>query len=559
MSPHEITQLRAFMTPAELAELDELTALDMHDVPWRALPGPQVMAYESDADIVGYGGAAGGGKTDLVAGLSLTKHERVLIARREKAQTEGVVQRLTEILASTDGYSSQKGAWKLDGDRLIEFAGLDNPGDERRWQGRPHDLKAFDEVTEMRENQVRFVMGWARTSKPGLHAKVLMTFNPPTTQEGRWVVAFFGPWLDKKHALHPTMPGVKRWAAMIPDGRGNSTDRWTDDDGKPLTGAPFVLVKGKMVFDFDPATHRPEDIITPKSRTFIPARLTDNPYYMATGYMSTLQSLPEPLRSQMLYGDFTAGVQDDPWQVVPTAWVEAAQARWKPRSPKGEMLTQGVDVARGGKDNTSIANRHKVPGGTDRWFDELKTHPGTDTPDGPRVAGLVIAERKDDAVILIDVIGVGASPYDKLNELRVQVIGVNVAEGSQRRDKSGRLSFFNLRSDLWWGMREALDPANDTGIALPPDPQLLKELTAPKWSLSGMSIKVESREDIIKRVGWSPDRATAVILANVDAPKIKALEAAFTPAQVLSYDPMASVRSGAVRDEGPGIDWRPGR
>jgi hypothetical protein len=69
------------------------------------------------------------------------------------------------------------------------------------------------------------------------------------------------------------------------------------------------------------------------SRTFIPSRVSDNPYLMGTGYMTQLQSLPEPLRSQMLYGDFHAGVQDDPWQVIPTAWVEAAMARWKRPRP----------------------------------------------------------------------------------------------------------------------------------------------------------------------------------------------------------------------------------
>jgi len=35
-----------------------------------------------------------------------------------------------------------------------------------------------------------------------------------------------------------------------------------------------------------------------------------------------------------------------------------------------------------------------------------------------------------------------------------------------------------------------------------------------------MTIKVESREDIIDRVGRSPDRATAVVLANIDTPKV---------------------------------------
>ena len=55
-----------FLTPEELAELDHLLQTDT--VIWRPLPGPQSMAYHSKADIIGYGGAAGGGKTDLAVG-----------------------------------------------------------------------------------------------------------------------------------------------------------------------------------------------------------------------------------------------------------------------------------------------------------------------------------------------------------------------------------------------------------------------------------------------------------------------------------------------------------
>jgi hypothetical protein len=68
----------------------------------------------SDADIIGYGGAAGGGKTDLIAGLSTTKHRRVLVVRREKAQTEGIIQRLADILGGTEGYNSQKSMWRVE-------------------------------------------------------------------------------------------------------------------------------------------------------------------------------------------------------------------------------------------------------------------------------------------------------------------------------------------------------------------------------------------------------------------------------------------------------------
>ncbi|WP_323030251.1 terminase [Castellaniella sp.] len=496
--------------------------------PWRPLPGPQTMAYESQADIIGFGGAAGGGKTDLVAGITLCEHKRALITRREKAQTEGIVQRLTEIAGTNDGYNSQKGVWRTTVGKcpLIEFGGLDNPGDERRWQGRPHDLKALDEVTEMREDQARFIMGWNRTSDPTVRTRVIMTFNPPTTAEGRWVIRFFAPWLDKTHP-NPAKPGELRWFTTI----GSNQDYEVPDS------RPFVLAAdGSFIYDFDPADYKPEDIIVPKSRTFIPARVTDNVYYMRSGYMSQLQALPEPLRSQMLYGDFQAGIEDDAMQVIPTKWVEAAVARWRRPDRLPAMDSVGVDVARGGRDKTDIARRHGM------WFDTPLSYPGADTPDGPTVAGLVIAARRDQAPIHLDVIGVGSSPYDFLRDAGQQVIGVNVAEAATGTDRSGRLRFSNLRSQLWWRMREALDPANNTGICLPPDEQLKADLCAPTWKLKGAAIQVESREDIVKRIGRSPDRGTAYILALIDTPRRSDIEAMGATQSRRSYDPFARRR-----------------
>jgi hypothetical protein len=259
---------------------------------------------------------------------------------------------------------------------------------------------------------------------------------------------------------------------------------------------------------------------------------------MGSGYLSVLQALPEPLRRQLLYGDFQAGMEDDPWQVIPTAWIERAMARWTDRSPKGEMMSMGVDVARGGRDATVIATRH-----AGNWYDKLLKLPGTATPDGETVAGQVIAKRRDSAPIHLDVIGVGSSPYDLLRIAKQQVVGVNVAEKSNASDKSGRLKFFNLRSEVWWKLREELDPVNDTGIALPPDPELLADLAAPKWSMAGMSVKVESRDDIKERIGRSPDCASALILARMETPKLDLIKKAQRAdnSAVMDYDPLANM------------------
>jgi len=97
----------------------------------------------------------------------------------------------------------------------------------------------------------------------------------------------------------------------------------------------------------------------------------------------------------------------------------------------------------------------------------LEVGRGVSAPSGNIVAGLVIGERRDHAPIHLDVIGVGASPYDVLNSAGQDVYGVNVSERATSLDKSGRLTFMNLRSQLWWQLREALDPTADNGIALP--------------------------------------------------------------------------------------------
>jgi hypothetical protein len=235
----------------------------------------------------------------------------------------------------------------------------------------------------------------------------------------------------------------------------------------------------------------------------------------------------------MLNGDFHAGMEDDPWQVIPTAWVEAAQERWTKPHKLPPMDSMGVDVARGGRDNTVISRRHGM------WFDQLLTYPGTQTPDGPKTAGLVIAALRDHAPIHIDVIGVGASPYDFLHQAKQHVLGINVAERSLHTDKSGRLRFVNQRSELWWRMREALDPENNTGIALPPDPQLLAELCAPTWELRGPIIYVESREEIIERIGKSPDLASALILAMIETPKLRNLPGRPLNPATADHDPYA--------------------
>jgi hypothetical protein len=213
------------------------------------------------------------------------------------------------------------------------------------------------------------------------------------------------------------------------------------------------------------------------------------------------------------------------------------------------MSSMGVDVARGGKDSTVIAKRH------DTWFDKLVEAAGSETPDGQTGAALVLVNRRDSAPVHVDGIGVGSSVVDQLRDANAQVVSVNVAESSHWHGKAGNLTFANLRSELWWRMREALDPQNDRGYALPPDKDLARELCTPKWRMNGKAIYVQSREEIVKEIGRSPDRATAVILANMDTPNQMKLERQARERATQAYDPIeahAAHQAGRAPAGAPG-------
>lgn len=425
------------------------------------------------------------------------------------------------LLGGTDGFNQQKRIWKLrKREQQIEFGSIPNLGDERKYQGRPHDLLAFDEATNVFAEQVRFMSTWLRSTVPGQPAELLLTFNPPVDAKGRWVMSYFAPWLETETAV----PGEIRYFITV-----DTKDVEVSDERER------VIIKGEPVTEFNREDYEVEDILEPQSRTFIPARVKDNTY-LGRQYMTVLQGLPEPLRSQMLKGDFSAGIEDDEWQVIKTDHVRAAMERWKktPLPKKPEMDSLGVDVARGGRDSSVIARRHGM------WFDELLDYPGAQTPTGYALMALVIAAIRDKAPVHIDVVGVGSSPYDFLRVANFQTVPVNGAEKTNERTVSGTMGFANVRSLIWWRLAEALDPDYNTGIMLPPDKELERDLTSVIWKPEGTRIRVETRQEIIKRIGHSPDRGTAVALALIQTPK-RHIMAGKHGIGSHDYDPMASM------------------
>jgi hypothetical protein len=452
---------------------------------WTPLPGPQTVALETPADITGYGGSAGSGKSDLLLGTAVTRHRNAIIFRRVYPNIRGLLQRSQDMLGGRGRFNANDNLWRLDDGRTLEFGAIQFEDDKRKFQGRPHDYVGFDELTEFLESQFRFVIAWLRTTIPGQRCRVVCTFNPPTSVEGQWVKKFFAPWLDRTHH-NPAGPGEVRWFATL-DG----------EDVEVGSGEPFDHA-GETVY--------------PLSRTFIPARLSDNPHQDTPAYRAVLNSLPEPLRSQLLKGDFDADAEPDPWQVIPTRWVQAAQARWAARSPDIKLTAIGLDVAHGGKDQTVIALRYG------NYFARLAAHPGRETPDGSSAAALVVPLYEPGSTLNVDVIGYGASAHERLADKPPEGYGlparpINFAERSEFKDRSGRFRMVNVRAEAFWRLREALDPEGGDDLALPPDPELLADLCAPIYQITPSGIRIEDKLAIKARIGRSPDKGDAVALA----------------------------------------------
>lgn len=489
---------------------------------WTSQPGPQSEAFWSDADETLYGGAAGGGKTDLLIGLAATAHQRSLLFRAQSKDLDGLWDRLLDvtrtIVASND--SNKKKLRTVDG-RLIEGGHLEKPGSERAWQGRPHDLIGFDEAAQLDELKVEFVMRWLRSVDPKQRKRIVFATNPPIpeirdgitvdTGVGDWLLRWFAPWLDDMYP-DPAKPGELRWFYMVSEG-----DRLVT-----------IWVPGPGCYDIETETLLPEatqedidngKVAVARSRTFIKSLLKDNIFLKGTGYAEKMSGTPEPLRSMLLLGDFTVKGEDHPFQVIPTQWVLQAQQRWPHKKtefahrrtmgePPPVQLVLFADIAQGGMDTTVLSTLY-----TEDFFGELVAKPGRDTPDGPAVEALLLARRRDGALIGLD--GTGGWAGDTMRTMKT---GHNIdcemvvsSHGSQGWTDDMRFKFANVRSEMWWLFREALNPDSDYDICLPPSARLRAQLTAPHWRPKGRELYIESKDELRARLGSSTDEADAVL------------------------------------------------
>lgn len=108
--------------------------------------------------------------------------------------------------------------------------------------------------------------------------------------------------------------------------------------------------------------------------------------------------------------------------------------------------------------------------------------------------------------IFVDVIGIGAGVCDRLEELELPVVPVNVSE-----QPHALLAEANrLRDELWLNCAAWFESKN---CKIPDDPRLISEITEIKKKFtSGGKIKVESKDEMKSRGLKSPDKGDALVL-----------------------------------------------
>lgn len=335
-------------------------------------PGPQTAFMCSSADIVIYGGAAGGGKTFalLLEGL---RHKDIagfsgVVFRKNYTQitaSGGLWDAANKIYGQVQGARPKKTPklhwfFSPSGAR-IHFAHLERDEDLQGWQGSEICYLAFDELTHFSRHQFLYMLSRNR-STCGIRPYVRATCNPDSDS---WVADFISWWInqDTGYPIYERS-GVVRYMCVL-----NDTIYWGSN--------PHELAKEHGV-----------NVEECKSVTFIASKLTDNKVLMAKdpSYMANLKALAEIDKERLLYGN---------WKIRPAAGMYF----------KTENFTF-VDAVP--KNIVAYA----------RSWDLAATEPTPLNPDPDATAGVLMGLLDDGRVIVLDVKRKQIKANDARNLLR---------------------------------------------------------------------------------------------------------------------------------------------
>ncbi len=348
-------------------------------------PGPQEAFLSSPADIVVYGGAAGGGKTfglllECLRFAATVKGFTATVFRRNTTQVRnpgGLWDESTKLFPLAGGVpASSVLEWTFARKGRVKFSHLEYESTVLDWQGSQIALIGFDELTHFTKAMFLYMLSRNR-SDCGVRPYIRATTNPDADS---WVAELIEWWIDQDTGLAiPERSGVVRWFVVIDD-----TFLWAESREQCLAlyGNPNL-----------PEDH--EEQVRPKSFTFIMAKLSDNRELMRKNpdYLGNLKAMSRVERERLLYGN------------------------WKVRRASG-MYFKRVEA-------TVI---EAIPAGYIKWvrsWDLASTEPTPENPKPDWTVGCLIGRHSDGRFIIADIRRV----QSRSRQVRELICSTAVADG----------------------------------------------------------------------------------------------------------------------------------
>lgn len=304
---------------------DTPTASATKDI--RPQPGPQEDFLAASADVVIYGGAAGGGKSwalllDPLRWSTLPDFRGVILRRTfpEIQNPGGLWDESFKLYGAAGGRPNRSlHEWEFASGATIGFGHCQHEKDLLNWHGAQLDVIGFDELTHFTRKMFFYLLSRNR-GQSGVEPYVRATCNPDAAS---WVAEFIAWWIDDRTGYPiPERAGVVRYFCVVSD-----QVHWAD-------------TRDELVNSFGEFAE-----IEPKSCTFIPATLEDNPALLATnpGYRANLLAQRHVDQERLLRGN---------WKIVDDEGVEWPAEYfmdiWAERDPdRFELSTIAVDPSKG--------------------------------------------------------------------------------------------------------------------------------------------------------------------------------------------------------------------
>lgn len=248
---------------------------------------PQKLFLDSQADIVIYGGAAGGGKTFGLFLEAVRDRDiagaRFVYFRRQQADINKAGGPWDKSMQFFPLFGAQPNKtnykWKFPSGAEGQFASLQYDQDVLNWHTAEIDLFLFDELTTFTEDQFWYMLSRNRSTSKA-RKRIRAGTNPDASS---WVKKLIAPWVDSRWEGVKAATGELRYIARDPEGQL----MWVEKDWRYPPNLAGYEAK-------------------PKSITFIPSKLGDNLALTAAdpGYESNLLMQDAVNAARLLNGDW---------------------------------------------------------------------------------------------------------------------------------------------------------------------------------------------------------------------------------------------------------------